>query len=173
MAINEACPIWIKDYGDKALKKGKSKADAVKELHKIFKEDVGIDIKPETIRKKEQRASKKVGTNVPMCKRCGERQIIKSRSTGKPMDHDLCQVCRSDDLKKGKEKKKPDDTKNGKVIKVHPPAEKYWKKVVSRMDELLMKPVFGAVGSDVLRDVLQMRDRIVNYVEDLEKDSKS
>ena len=103
MAITGTCQFEIKEHIDHYVEKGLSKTEASKKIAAEF-ETIDIKIKPETVRKKAQRASKKVGTNVPMCIKCEKRQVKISPKTKEPMDHGLCQRCRSADLKKKKAK---------------------------------------------------------------------
>ena len=166
MAITGTCQYEIKEHIDHYVETGLTKTEASKKIAAEF-EKIDIKIKPETVRKKGQRASEKLGTNVPTCKRCKKNQVKKSPSTKKPMDHGLCQNCRSADLKK--EKAKPKNTKNGKVIKVHKPSEEYWEEIISTMDDFLMKPVVGAVGKTVLGKVFKMRDAMNQRIGELEK----
>jgi len=149
-------------------KKGMSKTEASKKIAEWF-QSIGVDIKPETVRKKAQRASKKLGTNVPRCKECGKNQVIKSPKTKEPMPHGKCHPCRSKEIKK--EKAKPKDTKNGPVINVSPAAEEFWIDLIAEVDKFFKRPVHGAVGADVLPKVSLMRDKINDRVAELEKAS--
>lgn len=66
MAITEACKFEIKEHVDHYVKKGLSRNQASKEIAKWFKDHVGIEIKPETVRQKDKRARGiATGTNVP------------------------------------------------------------------------------------------------------------
>jgi hypothetical protein len=169
MAISEVCQLEVREEVDKAVKNGKLKSEALKELQKFYK-GIGIHVKYETLRKKEQRASKKVGTDVPVCKRCEKNQVKMSPKTKKPMDHGLCQNCRSADLKK--DKAKPRDKKNGKVINISPAAEDFWQDLNAEVDKFFKRPVHGAVGEKVLNKVLRMRKTINARIDELEKASK-
>ena len=85
MAISEICKFEVKKEIDSCTSKGMSRNQAAKWLAGVFSEALGQKIKPDTIKKKDQRARKDLGTNVPS--KSEDRQparvdVFKSRATG-------------------------------------------------------------------------------------------
>jgi hypothetical protein len=65
MAISEVCKYQVKKEIDECVSKGMSRNGASKWLASVLTEELGREINPETIRKRDQRVRLEVGTIVP------------------------------------------------------------------------------------------------------------
>ena len=171
MAILDACKYEVKELMEKATKKGKSQREAAEEIAEWFKTTVGVDIKPNTVRSKAQRAKKKevdANASIPTCSTCEKRKVM-HRGDVILGDGDLCQPCRSAEVKRIREHKEG-IAKGVKKTEVTREAEAFWQDVVSDVEKQLNrtgKLIHKAVGPEVLRKVLNMRDQLNSRIDEL------
>ncbi|MHC4292179.1 MAG: hypothetical protein ACYSTR_08205 [Planctomycetota bacterium] len=156
MEISQVCKFEVKEHIDHLVKTdGISRNEASKRVASWLSSITGKGIKPETIRKKDQRARKEVGTNVPnedrpKCKKCGHWRVKLSPRTREPMSHGLCHDCLS---KQNKEEKNRKSKEEFDKIPISAEAEKFWNEALPKLEEIFENPIIGKVSQETYKRI--------------------
>jgi hypothetical protein len=200
MAISEVCMYEVKREIDECVSKGMSRSKASQWLAGVLTDELGREINPETIRKKDQRARKKFGTNVPTygtddwpkCKKCKKSPVKQSNKwipagergedggeiyVSPPAMHGLCKWCRQKELRnqqsEERAKQLEQEQANFDNTPVDPDSDRFW----SELSDKILEPLSnggipcGKVSGEVLTKINNWFAPLLESARDVSKNS--